>query len=77
MIKRKKSIGRYQYAEWLCAMLVIFMNMIQEDQSCLSKAPLHIKQDTLHQYTSIEVSKVKLPLRLGLRLTCKGTASVS
>ena len=37
--------GRYQYDYWLYAMLVILQSMIEEHQSCISNAPLHMKQE--------------------------------
>jgi len=42
--------GRYQYAGWLYAALVILKGMIEERQSCKSNAALLTKQDA----TSIE-----------------------
>ena len=48
--------GWYQYIGMSWAMLFVLKDMIEEHQSCKSNAPLQMKQDTLHQYISIEQS---------------------
>ena len=41
------------------AMLLMLWSMIEEHHSCKSNAPLHVKQDTLHQYTCTdEISRL-------------------
>ena len=52
----------YLSVQWSWAMLAMLKDMIKENQSCKSNEPLHMKQDTLHQY-----SYHSIPLNINLR----------